>query len=65
MIDNQGEQKTRNQQEFTAERIMIVVVSGLKLHVHQIHGGPRCGQKENLHHRVVEADVGGEQIEIA
>jgi len=65
MIDHQREQGARHQQEFDAERIVIVVIGGLKLHVHQIHGGTGRGQEQHLHHRVVQAHVGGEQIQVA
>ncbi|KAH8246760.1 hypothetical protein KR038_008032 [Drosophila bunnanda] len=64
VIDHQRQEGARHQQEFDAEGVVVVVVGGLKLHVHQVDRGAGRGQEEHLHHRVVQAHVGGEQIEV-
>ena len=50
--------------EKSPEGVMVLVVSGLKLHVHQVHGAERRAQKEDLHRRVVERYVAGEQVQV-
>jgi len=65
VVDHQREQGARHQQKFDAEGVVVVVVGGLKLDVHQVHRGTGRGQEEHLHHRVVQAHVGGEEVQVA
>lgn len=65
MIYYQGQHGTRYYQEFNSKRVRVAVISGSKLDKHQINSSQRCADEDNLHHRVVEADKGGEQVKIA
>jgi hypothetical protein len=47
------------------ECVMVVVICGLKLHVHQVYGAERRAQEEDLHCRVVHRDEAGEQVQVA
>lgn len=44
---------------------MIVIVGCAELHVHQIKCSKRRHDKDELHEGVVDADEGGEKIQIA
>ncbi len=47
------------------EGVMIVIVSGLELHVHEIASPDGGREKEDLHRRVVQRDEAGEQVQVA
>lgn len=64
-VDQQGQHEARQQQELDAERIVIVVVGRLELHVHHVDGGNRGGDEDQLHQRIVQANVRRHQIQIA
>lgn len=64
-IDQQGQHKARQQQELDAERIVIVVIGGLKFDIHQVEGGERGSDEDQLHQRVVQTDERRNQIQIA
>ena len=43
---------------------MVVVVGGLELHVHEIHGADGRDDEEDLHHRVVHRYEVGKQVQV-
>lgn len=64
-MNQQRQHEARNQQELDAERVMVVVVRGLKLDVHQVQSGHRRHDKDQLHHRVVHAHERRHQVQVA
>lgn len=46
------------------ERIVIMIVRGFELHVHQENRGEGRGDEHNLHERVVRGDERGYQIQV-
>lgn len=65
MIEEQRQHHARNQQEFNPEWVVVVVVGGAELHVHQVECAQRRNDKDELHESVVDADEGCEEIQIA
>ena len=47
------------------EGIMVVVVGGLELHVHEIDSSDRWGEEEDFHGCVVQRDEVGEEVQVA
>ena len=47
------------------ESIVVVVVSGFKLHVHQVDCSDGGGEEEDFHGGVVQGDEVGEQVQVA
>jgi hypothetical protein len=43
---------------------VILVVCGLELDIHQVDGGIGCSQEYYLHHRVVQGNICGDEIEV-
>lgn len=64
MINQQRQEHTRNQQEFNSEWVVIVVVCGAELQVHQIQCAQGRDDEDEFHEGVVNADEGGEQIQV-
>lgn len=64
-VDQQRQHEARNQQELDAERVVVVVVRGLKLDVHHVQSGHRRHDKDQLHNRVVHAHERRHQVQIA
>lgn len=65
VIYQQSQQHTRDQQEFNSERVMVVVVGSAELQIHQVEGSKRWDDKYELHKRIVQTNVGCEEVEIA
>jgi len=65
MVQGQGKEGAWAQQKLDPESIVVAVVGGFKLDVHQIHGGGRRRDKEYLHDRVVQRDKVGEEVKVA
>jgi hypothetical protein len=65
MVDEQGQDHGRNDEKLDSERVMLTIVRGLELDIHQIERAKRGGQVEDLHHRVVQRDEVGEQVQVA
>ena len=43
---------------------MVAIIGCLELDIHQIHSGRGRGDKEELHHRVVQRDEVGQQVQV-
>ncbi len=47
------------------ERIVVAVVGGLELDIHEVDSGGRGADKEDLHGGVVHGDEVGHQVQVA
>jgi len=65
VVEDQGEEDCRPQQELDAEGVMVPVVGGLEFEIHEVDGGSRAGDEEDLHAGVVETDEVGHQVQVA
>lgn len=65
MINHQGQNCRRHEQELNPERVMIGVIGGPELDIHEIQGGQRGTNENQLHHGVVQADEGRKEIQVA
>lgn len=65
MVQDQGQQGAGTQQELNPESIMVAVVGGLELDIHQVDGGGRGADKEDLHDGVVDGDEVGDEVQVA
>lgn len=65
MVDDEREDGAGNEQELDAERVVVAVVRGLELDVHEINGAERRGDVEDLHQRVVQRDEVREEVQVA
>ena len=45
--------------------VMVAVVGGLELDIHEVHGGGRRRDEKDLHDRVVQRDKVGEEVQVA
>lgn len=64
MVDEQGQNYTRNQQELNPEGVMIVVVGGTEFQIHQVQGSEWRYNEDKFHEGVVDADEGGYKIQV-
>lgn len=62
MIDQQGENGCRDEQELDPERIMVVVVRRLEFDVHEIDCGVRRSYKHHFHKSIISRYVSGDEI---
>ena len=60
MVDKERQTSDWYNQELHTERVVVTVVSGLELVVHQEHGEVCSGDEENLHTGVIDRYKGGE-----
>jgi len=65
VVDNQGNQGRRDQQEFYSECVMIAVIGGLEFDEHEINGSVGSGDKKDLHDGIVNRDEVSQQIQIS
>lgn len=65
MVDEQGQNHARNQQELNPEGVMVVVVGGTEFQVHQVQSAERWDDEDEFHEGVVDADEGGHKIQVA
>ena len=65
MVENQAEKQRGTDKKLDPEGVVVAVVGGLELHVHQIDGSGSRADEEELHGGVVEGDEGGEEVEVA
>lgn len=65
MIDNKCKYRTRDQQKFNSERIVIRVISRPELDIHQIQSGQRCRNEDQLHCRIIKAHECRDQIQVS
>ena len=57
VIENQCQNRDRNQQELHSERVLIAVVCRLELDVHEVQGGIRGADENDLSHEIRKAGV--------
>lgn len=62
MVYQQGQDSSRDDEEFNPEGVVVMIIGRLKLDVHQVQGGVGSRQKDKLHERVVGRDEGGQEI---
>ena len=60
MVEHQGKKQRGTDKKLNSKGVVVAVVGGLELHVHQIDGSGSRADKEELHGGVVEGDEGGE-----
>lgn len=65
MIDKQRQYGGGNQQKLNPERVMIGVIAGSELNIHQIQGCTGGGNEDQLHNCVVQTHKSGHQIQIS
>lgn len=53
MVDQESQSTNRHYQELHAESVVIGVIGGLELEVHEVDGEDGGADKENLHDGVV------------
>jgi len=64
VVQHQSQQRHRGNQELDPEGVVIAVVGCLELDVHQVDGGGRRGDEEDLHTGIVQRDEVGEQVKV-
>ncbi len=64
MVDKEGETSNRHNEELHAECVVVAVIGGPELHVHQVHGQTGGGDEEQLHAGVVQRHKVGEKIQV-
>jgi len=64
VVQRYGQQGSRAQQKFNPKRVVVAVVGGLELDIHQVDGGGGRAHEEDLHTRVVQGDKVGEKIQV-
>jgi len=64
VIDQEGEDEGRNNQELHSEGVVISVVSRLELDENQINSADGGCQEEEFHHRIVQRHEVSEQIQV-
>lgn len=65
VVDDQGNECRRDQQEFYSECVMIAVIGCLEFDKHEIDGSKGSGDEKDLHGGVVQRDEVGQQIQIS
>jgi hypothetical protein len=65
VVDKQCQDHAWNQQEFNSEWVVIVVVCCAEFQIHQIEHSQWRGYEDHLHEGVVDADEGGEEIQVS
>ena len=65
MVEHQSKKQRGSDEKFNPKGVMVAVIGGLELDVHQIDGSGSRANKEELHGGVVEGDEGGEEVEVA
>jgi len=64
VVQEERQQHARTQQELDPEGVVVVIIGCLELEEHEIDGPDGGGQEEDFHHRVVDRDEAGEQVEV-
>jgi len=64
VVQEQRQDDTGQDQELNSEGIMVGVIGGLELEVHEVAGADGRGKEEHLHGRVVGRDEVGEQVQV-
>lgn len=64
MIEHERQDDRRNDEKFDSESVMLSIVGGLELDVHQVESAERRRQIEDFHGRVVQRDKMGEQVQV-
>ena len=62
MIDKESQPSYRYDQELHSEGVVIRVVCGLEVHIHQVDSGVGGDDEERFHSGVVDGDEGCEKI---
>lgn len=65
VVDKQRQDHAWNQQEFNSEWVVIVIICGAELQIHQVEHSQWRDDEDELHEGVVEADEGGEEIQVS
>ena len=65
MVEHQTKKQRGTDEKFDPKGVVVAVVGGLELDVHQIDGGGSRANEEELHGGVVEGDEGGEEVKVA
>jgi len=65
VVDKYGQTGHRHDEELHPERVVVVVVRGTELGVHEVDGGVQRHEEKHFHHRVVERHERREQVEVA
>lgn len=64
MVDYQRKNDNREDKKLDAEGVVVAVVCGLELQIHQVDGGIRGANKEYFHHRVIYRYEVAEEIQV-
>lgn len=64
MVDYKREDYNRDDKKLDAEGVVVAVVCGLELQIHQVDGGVRGTNKENFHRRVIHRYEVAEEIQV-
>ena len=65
VVENDSQEHGRSQEELHSEGVVVTVVGGFELEIHQIDGPSRAADEEKLHDGVVETDEVGQQVQIS
>ena len=64
VVEQHGQQGRGSNQKLHTEGVVITIVGSFKFEVHEIHGGSRTRDEEDLHDCVVDADEVGDQVQV-
>lgn len=65
MIDEDSQACNRCDEKLNSECVMVAVVGGLELGVHEVHSDIRRNHKDDLHDRVVQGHKSCEQVQVS
>ena len=65
MIDEDSQACHGSDEELNSECVMVTVIGGLELRVHEVHSDIRRNHKDDLHDGVVQRHEGCEQIQVS
>ena len=64
VVEDNGQEGGGSQEELNPERVVVAVIRGLELEVHEVHCGGGAGDEKDLHAGVVETHEVGHQVQV-
>lgn len=65
MVEDKSQKSAGAKQKLNPEGVMVTIIGGLELDIHQIHSGRGGGHEEQFHRCVVQGDKVGEKVQVA
>lgn len=65
VVQDQGQNRSGTEEKFNPKSVVVMIVGGLELEIHEIDGADGGGEEEDFHRGVVEGDEIRDQVQIA